>query len=153
VARAKTDIMPQTVLVSACLLGLHTRYDGTHCRRDEAAEKTRGCFVIPVCPEQLGGLPTPRSPATIESGDGRDVLRGASRVVNAGGEDVTDNYLRGARAVLEIARTCGARRAILKEKSPACGVACIKRDGADAPGMGVTAALLEQNGIELEGIA
>lgn len=151
-ARAKSDSPAEPVLVSACLLGLRTRYDGTDCRREAVLEKTRGCCVIPVCPEQLGGLPTPRTPAELSGGDGRDVLAGCARVTRKDGQDVTENHLRGAQEVLKLAQMFGVRRAVLKEKSPACGVTIVKHDGHDAPGIGVTAALLEQNGIELEGI-
>jgi len=153
VARGGPDGKREIVLVSACLLGIPTRYDGGHCRCDEVLEGEDERYLIPVCPEQLGGLPTPRVPAQIDRGDGRDVLGGSARVVRRDGEDVTENYLRGARETLEIARTVGATRALLKEKSPACGVTCIKRADADVPGMGVTAALLEQNGIELEAVS
>jgi len=140
------------VLVSACLLGLKTRWDGEGRLVAGLAQQARGRLVVPVCPEQLGGLPTPRPPCEIEAGDGRDVLCGKARVIAQDGRDVTDNFLRGARQALRLAELVGASRAILKDGSPACGVGRIKRAGSDVPGIGVTAALLEQKGIELEGI-
>lgn len=140
------------ILVSACLLGLRTRYDGTDCCRPDLLERLAGSRIVPVCPEQLGGLPTPREPAEIDREDGRAVLRDDARVVRRDGTDVTENYLRGARQVLRIARLTGARRAILKEGSPACGVSRLKRAGDDLQGMGVAAALLEEKGYEVEGI-
>jgi len=138
--------------VSACLLGLCTRYDGRHCLREEVAGLARDGLLVPVCPEQLGGLATPRAPAEIAWGDGRDVLQDAARVLNAEGEDVTENYLRGARVTAEIVAIVGARRALLKEGSPSCGACRIKRDGRDVDGSGVTAALLLQRGIQVDGI-
>jgi len=148
------------IMVSACLLGVHSRYDG----KAVAAEKAECCLavelweegVVPICPEQWGGLPTPRSPAFIvgaddvPDGDGHDVLAGRAMVMNADGGDVTENYLRGARDVLELAKRLGVRKAYLKAKSPSCGVGGLS-DGGDGirPGDGVTAALLMQNGIKV----
>ncbi len=140
------------VLVSACLLGLRCRWDGTECRREEVFRMTRGRPVIPVCPEQQGGLPTPREPAEIQRGDGGDVLDGTGRVIARDGRDITQNYLRGARQALKLGEMFGASRAILKEGSPACGVRRVKRGGQDVEGMGVAAALLARRGVELEGM-
>ncbi len=125
-------------LVSACLLGVNCRYDGGNRLRGEAVELAREISVVPVCPEQLGGLPTPREPCEIVGGTGADVLDGHAKVVSSGGEDVTENFLRGAREVLRLARLCGAQKAYLKTDSPSCG-----------PGPGVTAAFLERSGVEL----
>ncbi len=141
------------VLVSACLLGLRTRWDGTDRRSADIIGMLRGCCVIPICPEQLGGLPTPRAPAEIERGDGGDVLQGSARVIAEDGRDVTGCYLRGAQESLGLAQMFSVRRAVLKDASPACGARRIKRLGRDVPGMGVTAALLKREGIEIEGIA
>jgi len=140
------------VLVSACLLGLPTRYDGGACPRPEVQEALRGLHAIPICPEQLGGLPTPRVPAQIRDGDGTDVLDGRAQVVRRDGGDVTENYLRGAHHAAALAEMFSARRAILKEGSPACGTGRIKRGEQDVDGMGVAAALLKRKGVELEGI-
>lgn len=147
---------PQTeqgpLLVSACLLGLPTRYDGGHRRREKAVRALRERTLVPFCPEQLGGLPTPRPPAEIEGGSGADVLDGRARVVAADGRDVTARYLRGARTAAAMAEMFGCRRAVLKEGSPACGVGRIVREGSDVAGSGVTAALLHREGIQLDGI-
>lgn len=140
------------VLVSACLLGLKTRWDGSNCRSEQALQAISGECAIPICPEQLGGLPTPRIPAEISRGDGYNVLDGQAMVIAKDGRDVTENYLRGAQQVLKLAEMFSAHRAILKEGSPSCGVCCIKRQGADVSGVGVTAALLERRGIAVEGI-
>ena len=150
--RSKTDDCDGPVLVSACLLGLRTRWDGEARRSEAVVELTRGRRVIPICPEQLGGLPTPRAPAEISEGEGGDVLDGRARVIADGGADVTECHLRGARESLKLAELLSARRAILKEGSPACGASRIKRAGRDLPGMGVTAALLQSKGVRLEGI-
>ena len=140
------------ILVSACLLGLPTRHDGGHCRRAAVLEMARQRQLIPVCPEQLGGLPTPREAAEIASGAGADVLDDRSRVVNRQGEDVTSHFLRGARTVADLAQLLGARQAVFKEGSPSCGVTRIRRNGQDLEGNGVTTALLKRKDIEIEGI-
>jgi uncharacterized protein YbbK (DUF523 family) len=134
------------VLFSACLLGIPCRYDGS--------VKTSGRILvlekvirIPVCPEQLGGLPTPRSPAQFVGGDGRAVLAGKSRLVDARGQDVTGKFVEGARHTLSIARITGANTAVLKDNSPSCASRCVWIEGAKVPGIGVTTALLLENGI------
>ena len=141
------------VLVSACLLGLPTRYDGAAKPDRELLEQLRseGHTPIPVCPEQLGGLPTPRPPAEIDRDDGQAVLAGRALVVTLEGRDVTECYLRGADAALRIARLLGCRAAWLKENSPACGVHRLKRGERAVPGRGVAAARLEAGGVEVFG--
>ncbi len=141
----------ETVIVSACLLGLKTRYDGGDALSPEALEALQGKLAIPACPEQLGGLPTPRPRAAIVSGDGSDVLDGRSRVADEKGKDVTESFLRGAEGMLNIARLSGAKKAFMKEKSPSCGVSLICRDSACIPGSGVAAALLKREGLKITG--
>ncbi|HAO93809.1 MAG: hypothetical protein A2X93_00890 [Deltaproteobacteria bacterium GWC2_56_8] len=143
--------MTKTVIVSACLLGLKTRYDGNDALNAEVLKELNGAIPIPVCPEVLGGLPTPRPKAEIDQGDGASVLEGSSRVVDEKGRDCTAEFIRGALAVLEIARLTGAREAFLKEKSPSCGVALISKKGGQEKGLGVTAALLKKDGVEIKG--
>lgn len=108
--------------------------------------------AVLVCPEEDGGLGTPRPAAEIVGGDGHDVLAGRARVVTRAGRDVTDAYVRGAELALEAARRAGAKTAILKARSPSCGRGCIY-DGSFsrtvATGDGITAALLMQAGIEV----
>lgn len=135
------------------MLGLPTRYDGGHCRSAEVVALADRHCLVPVCPEQLGGLSTPRAASEIEDGDGSDVLDGRARVLSTEGTDVTDNFVRGARAAAEIAETCGATRAILKEGSPSCGVTRIVRAEQDVAGEGVAAALLRRKGLRVDGIA
>jgi len=108
--------------------------------------------LIPVCPEQLGGAPTPRLPAEICQGTGEDVLDGRARVMTSDGRDVTDIYLRGAAEVLAVARLTGATCAVLKARSPSCGVGDTY-DGTFShtlrEGSGVTAAALARAGLLL----
>ncbi len=137
------------IIVSACLLGMRTRYDGRSKPNAALLRKLKGKAVIPVCPEQLGGLPTPRPGAEIEKGDGRDVLAGRARVVNREGKNVTKQYIRGTKEVAKLARKFRVKVAYLKSKSPACGVKAIKRKGRIVKGCGVTSAKLRQMGIKL----
>ena len=127
-------------VVSACLLGLKTRYDGRVVPSDTCRKATAGAVCIPVCPEQLGGLPTPRVAADLIGGDGHDVLAGHAKVLTRNGEDVTGNFILGARQVLEIARQHETAEIFLKAKSPSCGL---------TPKVGVTAALLMSEGYKV----
>lgn len=139
-------------LVSACLLGINCRYDGRNELNERVTRLASGEFLIPICPEQLGGLGTPREPSEIVGGDGSDVLDGNARVFSRGGRDVTENFLRGAEEVLKIAKSLGAKEAILKSKSPACGCGKIHNgtfSGVLVEGDGVAAALLKRNGIRV----
>ena len=140
------------MIVSACLLGVCCRYDGGHCLASAFLEELRGRDVIPVCPEQLGGLATPRTPAFLTGGDGFDVLDGRARVVTESGLDVTHAFVAGAEQVLKIASFARERRAFLKEKSPSCGVEFTTIDGRRKPGRGVTAALHARAGFTVTGI-
>ena len=142
----------ELVLVSACLAGCACRYDGQANPNDEVARLVAEGRAVQVCPEEDGGLPTPRPPAEIVGGDGHDVLAGRAKVMTKAGQDVTQIYIEGADRALEAARAAGATRAILKSRSPSCGKGVIY-DGTfsrtTTTGDGVTAALLAQNGIEL----
>lgn len=124
-------------LVSACLAGFLTRYDGQRKTSPSCLEALRDKIWMPVCPEQLGGLATPRSPAVIVGGDGDDVWQGKATVVDGRDQDVTEQFKRGARLVLQIAVDREVAGAFLKSRSPSCGVA----------ELGVLAALLKNNGI------
>jgi len=106
-------------------------------------------MAVPICPEQLGGLPTPRTPAKIQSGDGFDVLRSGARVIDIKGRDVTPQFIKGAIEAFNIAMLVGADKAILKDKSPSCGVNYIWDDDGLKEGKGVLTALLIDNGIKV----
>lgn len=144
----------EPVLVSACLLGRTCRYDGRHNRDGVLARELarEGRRAVPYCPEEAGGLGTPRPPAWISGGDAAGVLEGRARVVTDAGADVTAQFAAGARGALETCRTHGIARAYLKERSPSCGVACTHIDDTVRPGPGVTAALLAHEGIAVVGV-
>ena len=133
------------MIVSACLAGFPCRYDGQSKPCGEVIELVRAGKAIPVCPEQLGGLPTPRTPCEIL----------IDRVLDANGVDKTADYRRGAEAVLRIAQSYGATQALLQKRSPSCGSGWIY-DGTFSKklvqGDGITARLLAENGIQVIGI-
>ncbi|MDO4567916.1 MAG: DUF523 domain-containing protein [Clostridia bacterium] len=137
-------------MMSACLAGCACRYDGGSCTRDWAKAAARAKECVLCCPEQLGGLGTPREPAEL-TGDGMEVLRGGARVMTASGRDVTRSFLLGAYRALALARHNGVELAVLKSRSPSCGCAEVY-DGTFSGALcgrdGVTAALLNHNGIE-----
>jgi len=140
------------ILISACLLGNPIRYDGTDLFIDNPLIKEwldQG-RLIPICPEVEGGMPVPRAPAEIRSGDGKMVLGGKSRVIDAEGEDVTNSFIKGSLKALKMALDNDCVAAILTEHSPSCGSNRIY-DGTftktKREGMGVTASMLEQNHI------
>ncbi|MDD5750384.1 MAG: DUF523 domain-containing protein [Candidatus Pacebacteria bacterium] len=139
------------ILCSACLLGVKCRYDGQGKPNEKVLGLAKKEILIPVCPEQLGGLPIPRVPSEA-TGSGQAVLEGKAKVITKQGSDVTDSFIRGAEEVLKLARLLGAKKAILKQRSPSCGSGQIY-DGTFSKtvtkGDGVTAALLKQNGIEV----
>jgi len=138
------------ILVSSCLLGIKAKYNGEDNTVPRLLELCSRGMIIPACPEQLGGLPTPRPPAEIKGGSGADVLRGHARVYTDQGDDVTNLFTGGAREVLKICKLFGVKAAILKERSPSCGCNIIYDgtfQGIRVPGQGVTAALLTANGI------
>ncbi len=132
------------LLVSACLLGCSCRYDGASKAHPLAERLAQRHELVPVCPEQLGGLPTPRPPAE----------RQGERVVTGDGADVTAQYRRGAEEALRLCRMLGCEAAVLKERSPSCGSGTVY-DGtfsrALAPGDGVAAALLSAHGVPVYG--
>jgi len=145
-------VRPELVLVSACLAGCECRFDGSANPDSEVARLVDEGRAVLVCPEEDGGLATPRPPAEIVGGDGHDVIAGRARVMTRSGADVTDAYVAGAYRALEAAREAGATRAILKARSPSCGTGVIY-DGTFTrtriEGDGVTAALLRSEGIEV----
>lgn len=138
------------IIVSSCLLGIKAKYDGSSNYQEKLISLCPTGQIIPVCPEQLGGSPTPRPPAEINGGTGSDVLTGKAKVFTNTGENITDLFIDGANEVLRICRMFRVKGAILKERSPSCGCNLIY-DGTfcqvKIPGRGVTAALLNSEGI------
>jgi len=129
-------------LCSACLLGIRCRYDGKSKRNRKVIELTKKEILIPVCPEQLGGLPTPREPAEQKG----------KKVFTRSGKNVTKKFLKGAKEVLRVAELFGIKEAILKQKSPSCGCGKIYDGtftGKLIKGDGVTTSLLKKNKIKV----
>lgn len=147
--------------ISGCLSFFNCRYDGKGFNDFDVEQarsflkkelKTDTIEFMPVCPEQLGGLSTPRVPSEIVGGTGNDVWQGKARVMSKDGRDVTEQFKRGAQEVLNFARKFNIKAFLLKEQSPSCGSQQIysgKFDGNKVPGSGVTTALLENNGIKV----
>lgn len=139
-------------LISACLIGVACTHGAEAKTRAWALRLVAEGRAVPVCPEVAGGLPIPRPAAEIDGGDGGAVLDGRARVIDEYGVDVTDAYLRGARIALAAADRSGARLAILKARSPSCGVGATydgRFSGHLVPGDGVTAAILRAAGIDV----
>lgn len=139
-------------LVSSCLAGVACRYNGTASLDEKIQELVAQEQAMMVCPELLGGFSTPREPAEIIGGTGKDVLAGTAQVMERGGRDVTDLYIKGAYQTLEWAKKLDVTCIVLKEFSPSCGTQAIY-DGHFAnhkvQGEGVTSALLRQEGYEV----
>ena len=142
------------ILVSACLMGELVRYDNEILPNLPPILKEWADLglIISVCPEVAGGLPIPRPPAEIQSGDGKDVVLGDAKVVDINGKDVTNEYLKGAREALRLVEENGIEFVILKAWSPSCG-SKLTYDGSFSEtlkkGQGVTAALLTRSGIQV----
>ena len=132
----------EKILISACLIGLNCKYNGGNNENSKLVELMKEKDLVPICPEQLGGLKTPRVSAE----------RKQEKVITKEGVDVTKEYQKGAEEVLNLAKKLNIKKAILKSRSPSCGIDeiydgtffffLIKRDG-------VTAELLKKNGIEV----
>lgn len=134
----------ENILVSACLLGVSCRYDGKSKPNENVIALKDRYNLIPVCPEIMGGLPTPRKASEIQG----------SQVVMGDGKNVTKEYRKGAEEVLRLCRLFGCKRAVLKEKSPSCGCGKVYDgtfSGKLIDGNGITAKLLMENGIEVFG--
>jgi uncharacterized protein YbbK (DUF523 family) len=142
VAKEATDRGARVVVISACLLGERTRYDGRDKAMPEATaplvddEQVR---VLPLCPEILGGMGCPRPPVHFQVGDGDDP---AARVTDDAGRDRTEALFRGARRAALLADLAGAGEALLKENSPSCGVHAVYGPRGTKPGRGALTAAL-----------
>jgi uncharacterized protein YbbK (DUF523 family) len=132
----------EIILCSACLLGVNCRYDGKNKLNKKIIELAKKKILIPVCPEQLGGLPTPREPAEQKG----------KKIITKSGKDVTKYFKRGAKEILKIVKLFKIKKAILKQKSPSCGCGKIYDgtfSGKIIKGDGVLTVLLKKNGIEV----
>ena len=136
-------LAPPIIMVSGCLVGLSCRYDDKTIDSKECRQELlrQGAIWIPFCPEQLGGLATPRDEANIIGGDGKDVLAGKAKVITSNGHDVTNAFIRGAEQVLAIAKQQAVSAVFLKARSPSCSVTSRS---------GVTAALLKSHGFTIK---
>lgn len=134
------------VLVSACLLGIPCRYDGSS-RTIQRILSIPDIIPISICPERLGGLPTPRPRACFTGGDGCSVIAGRAFVLDIDGKDVTGSFVRGAEHSCRIASAADIRHAILKEGSPSCGTHRVWIEREQKEGLGVAAAMLRHQGV------
>jgi uncharacterized protein YbbK (DUF523 family) len=134
------------IIVSACLLGFNCRYDMKKSSGIKF-EIPQNTLLIPVCPEQLGGLPTPRPRSMFIGGDGVCVIKGLASVVDEEGMDITESFIKGADAVKRISCITRACSAILKDKSPSCGTHIVMISDEFKKGLGVTATILNGMGL------
>ena len=128
------------IMVSGCLMGCECRYKGDHCKCEGLIDLAEKHTLIPICPEQMGGLATPRDPAEIVG----------NRVISNHGRDVTEQYEKGAQTALYLAKLNGVQIAVLKANSPSCGKGMIydgSVSGKKIPGNGVTAELFLSSGL------
>lgn len=140
------------VLLSACLAGVPCTHDAQAKTRPWAVRLLAEGRAVLVCPEVAGGLPIPRPESEIQDGDGGNVLEGRSRVVSVDGDDVTEQYMAGARVAVREAHASGASAAVLKARSPSCGSGQIydgSFSGSRRRGDGVTAAALKREGLQV----
>lgn len=136
--------MVRLILVSACMAGIRCRYDGRDNRNETAEILVMKGYAIPLCPEQLGGMTTPRVPCEICKQDGR--------VYNRNGDDKTECFIKGANETSRLVRIFGITSALLQERSPSCGVNFIYDGtfrGVLVTGMGKSAKKLSENGIKI----
>ena len=139
-------------LISACLCGVNCKYNGLN-NYNEICDKlfTSGKAIL-VCPEQLGGLPTPRIPSEI-IGESSNILNNNNgSVIDKNGNYVTPQFVKGAKETLQIAKKLNIKKAILKDGSPSCGVNYIYNgnfNGSKIKGMGLTAQLLKESSIDI----
>lgn len=146
--------MKETWLVSACLFEIACRYSGRLASRrlSKKIAEDEGFLFIPVCPEQLSGLPTPRDPVEIQNGDGFDVLEGHAKVTTKDGVDFTKEFIAGAEAALAVSKITKVSRMVVQDESPSCSCSRIHNGSFSdvlVRGHGVTSAFLERNGVQV----
>ena len=134
------------ILVSGCLAGINCKYNGGNNYNEKVFKLVKDGEALPVCAEQLGGLTTPRAPAEIKYIDGKRY------VFNVEGNDVTEQFEKGAKEILDLAKKLNITKAILKSRSPSCGKGNVYDgtfSGKLIDGNGILAELLMENGIEV----
>lgn len=136
-------------LISACLAGVNCRWDGTNSRNQKIVKLVGKGKALLVCPEELGGLSTPREKAYFFEGDGKDVIAGKGKIITLDGKDITSQMIEGAKKTLKLAKKHNIKYAIMKKNSPSCGCGKIYIKGKLVKGDGVTTALLKKEGIKI----
>jgi uncharacterized protein YbbK (DUF523 family) len=131
-----------TVIISACLAGLHTRYDGSAKPHPQLREIAEQAILVPVCPEILGGLCIPRPPCHFVGGDGAALLRGEARLIDKTGVDRTSFFLRAADETRRVVGLVSPALILFKEGSPSCGIRRVDIEGSQQNGCGVVTAML-----------
>lgn len=139
----------EILLVSACLLGIRCRHNGWHQENKKIIGLRERHILLPVCPEQLGGLPTPRPTTEFKMGDGIDTIEGSENLVNKQGKNLSREFLRGADETFRICKMFNIKKAVLKDNSPSCGSSFVYRNGILVSGEGVTSALLRKQGVSV----
>ena len=137
-------------LISACLCGVNCKYDGANNYNEKCNELFISGKAILICPEQLGGLTTPRVPSELQA-KAKDIVEGNGKIVTKEGMDVTKQFIKGAKEVVEIAKKLSISTAILKERSPSCGVNFVydgSFNGNKVKGKGITTEMLNEIGIK-----
>lgn len=140
------------IAISACLAGIPCRYDGRSKPHAACQAMLLAEGALLVCPECLGGLPTPRPPAELPGGSAQDVWEGKRPILNREGQDVTEAYMAGAQRLLALCQRQEITEVWLKAKSPACGCGKVydgSYSGRLVDGDGLAAALLKRNGIRV----
>ncbi len=132
------------IVVSACLLGINCRYDGNNSLNTKIIDLIKKHNILPVCPEQLGGLETPRAASEIQG----------TEVIDKNGNNVTKQFIKGAQEAIKMANLNNCKKeAILKAKSPSCGYGSIydgSFSGKLINGNGIFADLLLKNGYTIK---
>ena len=134
------------IFVSACLVGINCKYSGGNNFNQKIFDLVKKGEAIPICPEQLGGLETPRNPVELKFIDGKRYA------IDNEGKNVTENFERGATEVLKLAKSLNINKAILQPRSPSCGVNKVYSGNFDnklIDGNGILADLLIKNGIDV----
>ncbi len=141
--------MSNRIVLSACLAGLHTRYDGSSRPHPMLETLIAKCVLVPVCPEILGGLGIPRPRCRFSGGDGVAVLRGEASIIDTNGVDRTSSFLRGAEETGRVVELIAPDLIIFKEGSPSCGLRRVDIEGKKQRGCGLVTALLAGSGIPM----